>query len=108
MLAITQSLRPSEVDDELRSALDAATSHSHRLGPAYRRLLAGYESLLREGDIQKTERTFRTVVEANPGLTDAWFVLGFFQYRFGPLVGVSIQEARNTFQRVISLEPEFA
>ncbi len=108
MLALTQWIRPTEVSDELRSSLDGAISHSTQLGPAYGKLLDGYKSLLLDGDIKGAERTFRDVVLENPGLTDAWFVLGFFQYRFGPLLGVSVHEARNTFQRVLSLEPDFA
>jgi tetratricopeptide (TPR) repeat protein len=108
MLAVVHSIRPTEVRNELRAALAATTAREGDLDPGSAGLLEGYRVLFTEGDIQRSGQIFRGVVSDHPDLFDGWFVLGYFQYRLGALLGISLAEARTSFNQVLARNPDFA
>lgn len=108
MLALVQASRPTEVGTQTRSALAATINHKERLDAAHRSMLEAYEILLTEGNLAGAERAFRQVVSRFPDLVDAWFVLGFVQYKFGALLGIPVQQPRAAFHEVVRRDPLFA
>ncbi|MFQ5550986.1 MAG: protein kinase, partial [Gemmatimonadales bacterium] len=97
MLALSQSVRPTDVSQQVTTALEAAAQYSDRLDPAYRLLLDGYQALLVQGDVLGAYRSFERVAQRYPDFVDGWYVLAYVKFWLGALLGISVQEARQSF-----------
>ncbi len=98
--------RPTQARGEFTSALDAAERYRDRLDPLSQRMLAGYRTLVHDGNLPAAERIFRSIKDANPEFLDAWFLLGLVQLKF-PLLGTSIIEARGNLNEVVHRDPSY-
>jgi hypothetical protein len=108
MLATVLDGQPSKAGPAVRAALDEALRVRSGLDAVSARILAAYETLLVDGDVHSAERQLTEVTDANPDAVDAWFLLGFLQGWFAPLLGSSLGEARGAFQQALSRDPTFA
>jgi serine/threonine protein kinase/tetratricopeptide (TPR) repeat protein len=100
--------RPTRANRAVRAALDATRRYRDRLDPGTRDLLAGYETLVAEGDVEAAHQRFRDLVQRHEDAPDAWFILGYLEFYFGPLFGVEPASARFALERAVALAPEFA
>jgi hypothetical protein len=107
-LAEVLRTQPTRVSQAVRAALDATRRYSDRLDPATRALLAGYETLVAQGDLEGAHQRFRDLVGRYENAPDAWFILGYLEFHFGPLFGVEPASARVALERAAALAPEFA
>ena len=108
MLALVLEVEPTRTGPALRSALDAAIRYRSTLDPVSARLLEGYEILLTQGDIHRTEQVFQQVVDEHPDAVDVWFSLGLLRLKFASLMGSTIPAARGAFQQAVTRDPSFA
>jgi tetratricopeptide (TPR) repeat protein len=90
-----------------RVAAEGAVRHAERLAEHDRRLL---DALLatRNGEGERAERLFRSIVQVWPQDVEAWNQLGEAQFHFGPLSGRAVERSRVAFERVLSFEPDHA
>ena len=88
-----------------RVAAEGAVRHAERLSQHDRRLL---DALLatRDGDDERAERLFRSIVQTWPQDVEAWSQLGEVQFHFGPLRGRPFEDSWATFERVLTFEPD--
>ena len=88
-----------------RVAAEGAVRHAERLSQHDRRLL---DALLatRDGDDERAERLFRSIVQTWPQDVEAWSQLGEVQFHFGPLRGRPFEDSWVTFERVLTFEPD--
>jgi serine/threonine-protein kinase len=107
-LAEILRVQPTRANRAVRAALDATRRYRDRLDPATRDLLAGYETLVAEGDLEGAHEQFRDLVQRYENAPDAWFILGYLEFHFGPLFGVEPASARFALERASALAPEFA
>jgi tetratricopeptide (TPR) repeat protein len=108
MLNLLLSLRPTQYSTHLWSALEAARRYREGLDPVSQQLLAGYELLLREGDVHGAEQALQDIVERYPRAIEAWYLLGYVQFNLRALLGTSLGEARRAFRRAVDRDPNFA
>jgi tetratricopeptide (TPR) repeat protein len=71
-------------------------------------LLAGYELLLREGDVPGAQQALRDIVERYPRALEAWYLLGYVQFNLRALLGSSLAESRVAFRRALDRDSSFA
>jgi serine/threonine-protein kinase len=107
-LAEVLRVQPTRVNRAVRAALDATHRYRAGLDPATRDLLAAYETLVAEGNPEGAHEQFRDLVQRYPDAPDAWFILGYLEFYFGPLFGVDPGSARPALERAVALAPEFA
>jgi tetratricopeptide (TPR) repeat protein len=107
-LAEVLRAQPTRVNQAVRTALDAAHRFRDRLDPATRALLAGYETLVADGHVERAHDQFDSLVRHHPNAPDAWFILGSIEFHFGPLFGLDPAAARFALLRAVELAPEFA
>jgi hypothetical protein len=72
MLSLMIGLRPTQYSTQLWSAFEAASEYGEGLDPVSQQLLAGYELLLREGDVHGAEQALLGIVERYPRALEAW------------------------------------
>ncbi len=108
VVAVTLDSRPTQATSEIRAALDAASRYRAGLDPTSEQLLAGYEALVRDGDLIRAESMFVDLVGLQPSAADAWFVLGYVQFFFRSLLGSTIGEAKFAFEQALRADPKFA
>jgi TolB-like protein len=88
----------------------AAATRAHRLSDRLaerdRRLLAAYVDF-RRGAVSDAERQYRAILQDYPDDLEALFQLADLQYNYAPLQGRSVREARESFTRVLDLDPGF-
>jgi len=89
---------PAEVDAHLVRHLD-------RLSPHDRLLVDGYIAW-RAGRADSAEYVYRRVVAAYPADIEAWGQLGETLFHYNPVRGRPIAEAREAFDRVLTLDPD--
>jgi tetratricopeptide (TPR) repeat protein len=107
-LAEVLRVQPTRVSQAVRTALDATSRYSTGLDPGTRDLLVGYETLVGKGDPERAHEQFSALVEHYPDAPDAWFILGYLEFYFGPLFSVEPGSARPALERAVALAPEFA
>jgi hypothetical protein len=96
--------RPTQAMAAVDTALDAARQHSDSLDPTTRELLAGYETLIAEGDLYGALETFQRIVDRNENAL-AYFVLGYLKVNFPGLLKQPPARARIEFQKAYELAP---
>ncbi len=99
--------RPTQAMTAVETALDAARQYRDSLDPTTRELLAGYETLIAEGDLLGAIATFERIVDRNQNAL-AYFVLGYLKVNFPGLLRKPPIQAEYYFQRAYELEPHFA
>jgi len=107
-LAEVLRVQPTRVSQAVRTALDATRRYRAGLDPSTRDLLAGYETLVADGDVEGAHEQFRDLVQRYPDAPDAWFILGYLEFYFGPLFSVDPGSARTALEHAVALAPEFA
>jgi serine/threonine protein kinase/Tfp pilus assembly protein PilF len=100
--------RPTRAMIEVERALDAARAFRDSLDPTTRDLFAGYDVLIRNGDLDSALATFTAIVDRNPRAIDASYVLGFLKINFAGLLQQPPTAARIDFEKANALDPEFA
>lgn len=108
MLAEVLRSQPTRATTEIRSALEAARRYRSGLDPVARALLDGYTILLDAGDLVRAQEVFQEIVDRHPDAVDAWFVLGYLQYNFAPLLRIPRESAGWALTQAHRLDPEFA
>jgi serine/threonine protein kinase/tetratricopeptide (TPR) repeat protein len=108
MLSLMLGLRPTQYSTHLWSAFEAASAYGEGLDPVSQQLLAGYELLLREGDVQGAEQALSDIVERYPRALEAWYLLGYVQFNLRAILGTSLAEARRAFGRAVDRDSTFA
>jgi tetratricopeptide (TPR) repeat protein len=108
MLSLMIGLRPTQYSTQLWSAFEAASEYGEGLDPVSQQLLAGYELLLREGDVHGAEQALLGIVERYPRALEAWYLLGYVQFNLRALLGTSLAEARIAFSRAVEQDSSFA
>ncbi len=108
MLAEVLQAQPTRAPETLRSALEAAQRFKADLDPTTRQLLDGYTALLDDGHLEQAHETFQEIVARHPNAVDAWFVLGYLQFHFAPLLGIPRMSSQWAFERATALDPQFA
>lgn len=94
----------SDQSDIIRPAADLAVRHADRLSPRDRLLLEAWDTLLR-GDARESERRYRAVLGVEPENVHASTQLGEVIFHYGPRQGIPMTEARESFERVLAVEP---
>jgi hypothetical protein len=107
-LAEVLRVQPTRASDAIRAALSATRRYADRLDPGTRDLLAGYVTLVADGNVAGAHEQFRDLVQRYDNAPDAWFLLGYVEFFFGPLFGTDPASARYAFERAAALAPEFA
>jgi tetratricopeptide (TPR) repeat protein len=93
--------------DLLDAAAARATELSDRLSEHNRQLLeARLES--RRGRVDDAEHLYRTILERYPDDVEAWIQLAELEIHYGPLEGGTGAESRQSWERVLELEPDNA
>ncbi len=87
-----------------REALNRAIRHSNRLGDHERRLIEALDAFYRDRFLDAKHR-YREIVTLYPNDFEAWFQLGDVVFHGGDRLDGSWLEAREPFERVLSLEP---
>ena len=87
-----------------REATDRAWRHRERLSERDRLLLEAQHAWL-WGRSAEAERAYGTLVALHPGDAEAWFLLGDVVYHRRPFQGGSSTEAREPFERALTLDP---
>lgn len=108
MIAEILRAQPTRASTAVYSAHHAARAYRARLDPTSAALLAGYDLLLTEGDLQRAQDAFQEIAQQNPHAVDSWFILGYLQFHFAPLLGISRVDSRLAFARASDLDPSFA
>ncbi len=108
MLCEVLKVQPTRATTAARSALDAARRYREGLDPTTRELLRGYDILVSDGDLEQAHEVFQRIVDDHPNAVDAWFVLGYLQFTFGPLLGMSPVAAQYALGQAYELDPDFA
>jgi tetratricopeptide (TPR) repeat protein len=108
MLSLMLGLRPTQYSTQLWSAFEAANEYGVGLDPVSQQLLAGYELLLREGDVLGAEQALLDIVERYPRALEAWFLLGYVQFNLRAILGTSLGEARRAFMQAVDRDSSFA
>jgi len=60
------------------------------------------------GEYREAHRILWSLTQRYPDYADAWHQLGDFYYHSGPAIPVSLDEARECFERAVQLDPSFA
>lgn len=81
-----------------------ALRHAATLAPRERQLLDAYAAW-RAGDAGLAEYRYRRVLSLWPDDVEAWQQLGETFFHYNPLRGRPVAEARESFQRVLALDP---
>jgi tetratricopeptide (TPR) repeat protein len=108
MLAEVMRAQPTRATRAVRTALDPVRRHRENLDPQNRALLEAYEVLLVEGDLAGAHQQLRDLTVRYPRAVDAWFILGYLEFYFGPLFGMTATRASTALDRAIELDPGFA
>ncbi|MDH3497365.1 MAG: protein kinase [Gemmatimonadota bacterium] len=108
MLAEVMQAQPTRASAAVRSALSATRRYRDRLDSTTQRVLEGYEMLVARGDVQGAHDHVSEIVIAAPLSADAWFILGYLEWYFGPLYQVRPVQARPKLRRASELMPGFA
>ena len=108
MLAEVMRAQPTRASRAVRSALEPVRGHRANLDPMNRELLAVYDLLVTEGDLEGAQRLVRDLTDRYPLSVDAWFVKGYLEFYFGPLFGTAPGNARTALERAEELNPDFA
>jgi len=108
MLAEVMRAQPTRASREVRTALDPVRRHRNQLDPQTRELLAAYEMLLTEGDVERAHEMMVDFTSRYPLAEDAWFIRGYVEFYFGALFGTAPTRARPALDRAIALDPGFA
>lgn len=108
MLCEMLRVQPTRASGAVRSALAEAGRFRAGLDPATRELLAGYEILVRDGDVARALDVFQDVAARHPNAVDAWFLRGYAQFMLGPLLGMPRTAAQWPLRRAYELDQEFA
>jgi serine/threonine-protein kinase len=87
-------------------AVRRALATSERLGDRDRRLLSAYAAF-RRGTPNDAEQQYRAILDDYPDDLEAEFQLADVMHQYNPLRGRSRLEARDLFDRVLSLDPGF-
>ena len=81
-----------------------ALRHSARLPERPRLLIEAYGAW-RAGDADRAERLYQRILAVHPDDVEALHQLGETQFHYNPVRGRSILEARESFERVLRLQP---
>ncbi len=108
MLAEVMQAQPTRASAAVRSALSATQRYRDRLDSTTQRVLEGYEILVAHGEVQRAHDHVSEIVAGAPLSADAWFILGYLEWYFGPLYQVRPVQARPKLQRASELMPRFA
>ena len=92
--------------DQARLAAFDAMDHRQRLKPREQSLVRAWETLIR-GSAEEAKGSYRRILEDYPDEVEAHFGLGTAQVYYNPTLGDSIGEARDQFERVLELAPNF-
>ena len=87
-------------------AVERALRLAARLGERDRRLLQAYDAF-RRGAADAAERQYRTILQDHPDDLEAEFQLANVLYHYNAPRGRPRAEARELFDRVLSVDPEF-
>lgn len=88
------------------AATARALALSHRLVDRDRRLLSAYAAY-RRGAASDAERRYRGILQDYPDDMEAAFQLADVLYNYNPLRGRPREEARESFQQVLDVDPGF-
>jgi tetratricopeptide (TPR) repeat protein len=108
MLAEVMRTQPTRASREVRTALDPVRRHRDQLDPQTRELLAAYEVLVTEGDVERAHELMVGLTSRYPLAVDAWFIRGYVEFYFGALFGTAPTRARSALDRTIALDPGYA
>jgi len=108
MISRMLGLRPTQYSTQLWTAFQAASEYGDGLDPVSQQLLAGYEILLREGDVHGAVQALSNIVERYPRALEAWFLLGYVQFNLRAILGTSLAESRRAFQQAVNRDSSFA
>jgi DNA-binding SARP family transcriptional activator/TolB-like protein len=92
-------------DSLARLAADSAVHFGNRLSQ-HDRLLVDALGARRSGEWAESERLYRRVVDDHPDDVEAFLQLGQLLFQTNPLRGRSAAESRQTFERVLTLDPK--
>jgi tetratricopeptide (TPR) repeat protein len=108
MLAEVMRVQPTRASRAVRSALEPVRRYRENLDPMNRELLAVYELLVTEGDVEGAHRLVADLTDRYRLAVDAWFVRGYLEFYFGPLFGTPPGAARAALEAAEKLNPGFA
>jgi len=100
--------RPTRATRATRSALEAALRYGDRLPPSAKALLDAYRLLVEDGDVVGAYAAFAEHAEQNPTLADAWFMKGYLEFYFAPLLRINQRQAQVALQKARDRDPGFA
>ncbi|UCG87216.1 MAG: protein kinase [Gemmatimonadota bacterium] len=107
MLAELFDTRPSRYSTVAGTALEAASAYRDLLPPLNQQLLAAYEVLLLEGDIDSAVALAEGLVEAKPH-PETYSLLGYVLFNFRAKLGESPLAAAQYFRQAVELDSSFA
>jgi tetratricopeptide (TPR) repeat protein len=90
--------------DALREALALAQRHQDNLPGRERALLEAFAAF-RNDEHARAERLYRQIVSQYPDEIDGWYLLGELVYHDGILLGYTIADALEPFERTLVLSP---
>ncbi|MES2176401.1 MAG: BTAD domain-containing putative transcriptional regulator [Gemmatimonadota bacterium] len=90
------------LDDANRSAATALRG-AGRLDERSRRIVEAYV-VWRSGDIAEADSLFRLMVRARPNDAEAWVHFAEVAYHGGPLIGHTLDEARDAWRQAVALD----
>ena len=91
-------------DSLARYAIEHAVRLAGKLSARDRRMVAGMDEWI-TGNGLEAARLYRGIVTSYPDDLEAWLNLGEVQWHHYPLHGLSADESRSSFERVVALQP---
>jgi DNA-binding SARP family transcriptional activator len=85
-------------------ATQRAFENVDRLMPGDQLLVQAWHAYLL-GQPVETERMSRLLTVNEPAMFDAWYALGEVRFHYGPVLGWSVDEARDAYERAAVLSP---
>lgn len=88
-----------------RHALDEARRHGEHLGERDRALVAAF-SARQSGRHADAVELYEEIVRSYPNDVEAWYELGEEIFHWGYLLGYSLVDSREPFERALALDPD--
>lgn len=91
--------------DSARQWIRRAQDHMGRLPEQERNLIQALDGFL-SGSPHRAEALYRQILAQQPENVEAWFNLGEVLFHYGPVMGRSLSESREAWERVLEVQPD--
>jgi hypothetical protein len=109
MLSEILRLQPTRASGRVREAVDAARRYGSGLDATTRELLSAYERVVTGGDLDSAYQRLQALTEEYPDAAEAWFLQGFLEFYFGPLIGITTWiKPQLSLSQAYRVDPSFA